>query len=154
MLYGVIEGLYENENNNLKIEYSLRDYWIQKLSQNDKIYNRLGVLPERVLKIYFTSPIKNETSTSALQIRNIKNIYSAEARRNILEQFLAIGLLTTDIDQQEALNICADYNKIRSLRNKINHAMAGTQIISTETIKAIIFDNIRRIENLSKGEKA
>lgn len=32
--------------------------------------------------------------------------------------------------------------------------MAGTQIISTETIKAIIFDNIRRIENLSKGEKA
>lgn len=154
LLYGVIEGLYANEKNNLKIEYSLRDYWIQKLSQNDKIYNRLGVLPERVLKIYFTSPIKNETSTSALQIRNIKNIYSAEARRNILKQFLASGLLTTDINQQEALNICADYNKIRSLRNKINHAMAGTQIISTETIKAIIFDNIRRIENLSKGEKA
>lgn len=147
-LYSIVYRMYYGNPHSIPSQ-PLEDYWKNRIDKI-KLRNIIKTLPLKfVEELLELAPVVQ--AADAIVVENeVTLITSAKhhIRRKQLKKMLDCGVTNTDVDKEVALQICDEYNKIRDLRNHINHA--NEDIIDARKVKkeiSIYLDNLEHTIN-------
>ena len=153
-LYKCLQGKYKS-NEIFCIKFpSMESFFQSRYVTSELIYKYLRNANEDFLKELFEIPVveKNKPLTKKKTIdRNTEeNIaFRWEKRKHELQALFDNGVITTSVQQEEALALAETMYWIRNQRNQINHASNNENCASSAILEETMQKTIRRVIALS-----